>query len=129
MSDFYAVLTADLLVAEVAGGAFAFKNKIKPNSIKALWEKLSIWIADVLKSQKVGEGSPIPCICNHASRRYCMLPHYRASPCTGSPTAQSREFQGGPDHWGEQKEDPSPVLAAGGAVWINLTGTAQVQHR
>ena len=53
MDYFSAVLTADALISEVVAGPFAFKNKIKPSSVKSLWEKLSLWICDVLKSQKV----------------------------------------------------------------------------
>ena len=38
---------------QIAGGPFAFKNKIRPTAVKLLWEKLSFWIVEVLKSQKV----------------------------------------------------------------------------
>ena len=35
-------------------GAFAFKNKVKAPSVRLLWDKLSIFIAETLRAQKVG---------------------------------------------------------------------------
>ncbi|KAG2440379.1 hypothetical protein HXX76_004484 [Chlamydomonas incerta] len=46
------VLTESGLVAEVAVGTFAFKNKIAPGSLKLLWDKLARFVADALKQQK-----------------------------------------------------------------------------
>eukprot|EP00198_Chlamydomonas_reinhardtii_P014214 XP_001703551.1 predicted protein [Chlamydomonas reinhardtii] len=46
------VLTESGLIAEVAVGTFAFKNKIQPGSLKLLWDKLSRFVADALKQQK-----------------------------------------------------------------------------
>ena len=53
-TDYTAPLDEDGLVVEVASGTFCFKNKIKPANVKLLWEKLSRFILDTLKSQKVG---------------------------------------------------------------------------
>lgn len=50
--DFRSTLTTDGLVAEVAAGTFAFKNKLKALSIKLLWEKLGFFIAETLRMQK-----------------------------------------------------------------------------
>lgn len=42
------VLTESGLIAEVAVGTFAFKNKIQPGSLKLLWDKLSRFVAGEL---------------------------------------------------------------------------------
>lgn len=66
MADYFsAVLSAELLISEVVSGPFAFKNKIKLGSVKCLWEKLSLWIGDVLKSQKVRQRERHPCQKEH----------------------------------------------------------------
>jgi hypothetical protein len=40
------------LAHEVASSAFAFRNKVKPQSILSLWQKLGIFVSETLKVQK-----------------------------------------------------------------------------
>lgn len=59
--SFHVPLSTDMLLAEVASGTFAFKNQVKPGSVKALWEKLGFLVAETLKQQKVrGHGMGLP---------------------------------------------------------------------
>ena len=50
--DYTAPLDDVALVTEVAAGTFCFMNKIRPASVKLLWEKLSRLILEALKQQK-----------------------------------------------------------------------------
>lgn len=50
--DFHAPLTADGLISEVAAGTFAFKNKVKLQSVRLLWEKMGFFVAETMKQQK-----------------------------------------------------------------------------
>ncbi|KAF5839300.1 hypothetical protein DUNSADRAFT_1173 [Dunaliella salina] len=50
--DFNAPLDSTALVAEVAAGTFAFKNKIKGTQIRAIWDNLSVFIISTLQRQK-----------------------------------------------------------------------------
>lgn len=53
MTDYSAPLTNEQLILEVATGKLAFANKVKLPSVKALWEGISRFTAETLRSQKV----------------------------------------------------------------------------
>lgn len=50
--DYTAPLDEEALVVEVAAGTYCFMNKIKPASVKLLWDKLSKLTLEALKQQK-----------------------------------------------------------------------------